>query len=222
MNNNSNSEQANLNLPVNPQGLASQQAVDTSNLDNQTLANNTEDGVVKAKQARNKELIIQQLTKTPIVEVACKKVGVSRASYYRWLKDDPEFKEESEKALMDGKKLINDLAESQLISAIQEGNISAMTYWLKHHHDDYKTRVEITGKLKTDNAQALSQEQEKALNEAMIYAENIMTNFDNSGIVSNSENSVSSANGENHELLVTPEHTLTGSADSSSLTSSNA
>lgn len=97
-----------------------------------------------------------------------------------------------------------------------------MTYWLKHHHDDYKTRVEITGKLKTDNAQALSQEQEKALNEAMIYAENIMTNFDNSGIVSNSENSVSSANGENHELLVTPEHTLTGSADSSSLTSSNA
>lgn len=106
MNNNSNSEQANLNLPVNPQGLASQQAVDTSNLDNQTLANNTEDGVVKAKQARNKELIIQQLTKTPIVEVACKKVGVSRASYYRWLKDDPEFKEESEKALMDGKNLL--------------------------------------------------------------------------------------------------------------------
>ena len=40
------------------------------------------------KQDASKELLVEQLKKTPIVQVVCEKIGVSRASYYRWRKDD--------------------------------------------------------------------------------------------------------------------------------------
>ncbi|RJQ33044.1 hypothetical protein C4572_00105 [Candidatus Parcubacteria bacterium] len=93
---------------------------------------------------QNKKLILEQLKKTPIVEAACQLVGISRMTFYRW-KQNPEFAEKVDKAILEGRMLVNDLAESQLISAIKEQNLSAITYWLKHHHPSYKTKIEIEG-----------------------------------------------------------------------------
>jgi len=66
----------------------------------------------------------------PIISAACTSVGVSRATYYRWLKDDPNFSQKVEEALRMGRPEITDMAEGQLIKKIQKGDMRATTFWL--------------------------------------------------------------------------------------------
>lgn len=99
---------------------------------------------ITKRQEKQKQEIIELLKKTPIIQIVCEKTGVSRATYYRWRKDDQEFTRETDDALTQGARLINDLAESQLISAIREKNLTAIIFWLKHHHPSYATKVELT------------------------------------------------------------------------------
>jgi len=68
-------------------------------------------------------------------------------------------------ALLDGQLLVNDLAESQLISAIKDRNMSAVMSWLKHHHPSYKTKVQIEGTVNT--IQELSDEQKELIRKAL-------------------------------------------------------
>lgn len=97
-------------------------------------------------KTNQKAELIKQLKKTPIVEVACKKLGIGRATYYRWKKDDSKFAEEAEFALDEGSQLVNDMAESQLINAIKEGNMTGIIFWLKNHHKQYSPKLEVTTK----------------------------------------------------------------------------
>lgn len=101
------------------------------------------------RQEQQKELILEQLKKTPIVQLVCEKVGVSRATFYRWKSEDTQFGLHADKALLSGKLLINDMAESQLISAIKEKNLTAIIFWLKHHHNDYRNQLDVTGEITT-------------------------------------------------------------------------
>lgn len=97
---------------------------------------------------KNKQLLIEHLEKTPIVELACNKVNIAKATFYNWKRDDPEFAKQVEEALSGGKDLVSDVAESQLIGAIKSGNLSAAIFWLKHHRDDYRPHLEISGQMK--------------------------------------------------------------------------
>ncbi|MFH1186897.1 MAG: hypothetical protein V1697_01845 [Candidatus Levyibacteriota bacterium] len=101
------------------------------------------DNAIETKQDKLKRMLIEQIKKTPIILIACEKVGIGRASYYRWKKEDEEFALNAEDALLEGKLLINDMAESQLISEIKNKNMTAIIYWLKHNHPSFSTRVEI-------------------------------------------------------------------------------
>ncbi len=101
------------------------------------------DKTIQKRQSGEKSKIIEHLRKTPIVQIACDKSGVSRATYYRWLKDDIEFAKNTDQAISDGSLLVNDMAESQLMSAIRDKNLTAITFWLKHHHPKYTTKVEV-------------------------------------------------------------------------------
>lgn len=121
--------------------------------------------VVIAKTEQNKELLIEQIRKTPIIQVACEKTGVGRATYYRWRKEDETFYEKSDEALAEGINLINDLAESQLISAIKDKHMTAIIFWLKNRHKDYKTRVEVS--TTKDDDGKLTPEQEELLTIAL-------------------------------------------------------
>lgn len=123
---------------------------------------------ITIRKKKNKELLIKQLKKTPVVEVACKKLSIGRASYYRWRKEDENFREKADEALLIGKHFINDMAESQLIRAIQEGNMTSIIFWLKHHHRDYKTKVELSGELRTKSQ--LTDEQNEIIQKALKYA----------------------------------------------------
>lgn len=118
------------------------------------------------RQRKEKELLLDQFKKTPIVQVVCEKFGIGRATYYRWRKDDPKFAEDADIALEDGNKLINDMAESQLMSAIRDKNMTAIIYWLNHHHAAYATKVEIDARLKMDK-ENLTPEQEILVKNAL-------------------------------------------------------
>lgn len=121
---------------------------------------------IDKRQEKFKEELLEQLKKTPVVHVACEKSGVGRATYYRWRKEDLEFAKRADEAVLEGSLLINDMAESQLISAIKDKNLGAITYWLKHHHPSYTTKVEIDAKLKMDK-ESLTSEQEALIKKAL-------------------------------------------------------
>ena len=113
----------------------------------------------------NKNMLLEQLRKTPIVQIACEKLDISRATFYRWKSEDKDFAVLVDQAVSDGRSLINDVAESQLIGAVKDRNLAAIMYWLKHHHGDYKTKVQIDGRLET--IQELSAEQKALVEQAL-------------------------------------------------------
>lgn len=121
------------------------------------------------KQDKQKELIVEQLRKTPIVQVVAEKVGIHRSTIYRWKADDPAFAQAVDEAMDQSVGLVNDLAESQLISLIKSGNVTAIIYWLKHHHKAYETRVRLDGTLK-HSVDELNDEQNALVTKALIKA----------------------------------------------------
>ena len=120
------------------------------------------------KSEELKGAIVEQLRKTPIIQIACEKLNISRMSFYRWKNEDEEFARKVDEALLDGQLLVNDLAESQLISAIKDRNMAAVMAWLKHHHPSYKTRVQIEGTFKTIHE--LSDDQKELVRKALALA----------------------------------------------------
>ncbi len=114
----------------------------------------------------DKKRLLEKLAKTPIVEVACKQVGLARSTYYRWYKEDESFAEACNEAIEQSAGLINDMAESQLINAIKEQNMSAIVFWLKHHHHSYRTRVEVDARIGTVQ-QSLNPEQAEIVSQAL-------------------------------------------------------
>lgn len=121
---------------------------------------------IEARQIKKREMILDRLRRNPIVQVACQKIGIGRATFYRWKQEDPEFASTAEAAIREGEALINDMAESQLLSAIRDKNMTAIIFWLKHHHQAYTTRVEITSGTKPAE-EILSPQQETVLAKAL-------------------------------------------------------
>lgn len=115
---------------------------------------------------KDQKLLIEQLKKTPIIQIACEKTGIGRATYYRWRKDNKEFAQLADEALKEGTLLVNDMAESQLLSAVRDQNMTGIIFWLKHHHPTYATKVEITANLKQPEEE-LTAEQQEAVKKAL-------------------------------------------------------
>jgi len=116
------------------------------------------------KTDQTKKLLLEQLRKTPIVEAACQKINISRMTFYRWKADNKEFAKEADEAVRDGQKLVNDLAESQLIGAVKDRNLPAIMYWLRNHHPDYANKLRIEHALDDEE---LTPEQEAVVREAL-------------------------------------------------------
>ncbi len=106
----------------------------------------------------DKKLIIEQLKKTPIIQLVCDRCNVGKSTYYRWRQDDAEFKKNSDEAMKDGVELINDLSESQLITLIKEKNFPAIQLWLRQHHPDYSNRLDVRATIEKEDPMTLEQE----------------------------------------------------------------
>lgn len=125
-----------------------------------------ENKAVQIRTAKVQEQLIDCLKRTPIIEAACNKVGIGRNSYYRWRRQSKKFAEACDKALLEGYELINDLAESQLISAMKDGNMSSVFFWLNNRHVAYGNKLKISGSIET-KSDKLTPEQEASIHKAL-------------------------------------------------------
>ena len=131
------------------------------------------------KTKKQKQLFVEQLQKTPIIQLVCEKLEIGRTTYYRWRSTDMKFAAECDKAISEGQYLVNDLAESMLVNAIKDCNLSAIRFWLQNHHADYKNRVELSGTISTA-CEELTKEQEVLVKQALLNA-GLLTEGDTSG-----------------------------------------
>jgi len=79
------------------------------------------------------------------ISAACKKIGFTRAAYYKWIAQNPYFKacaKEVEEAQIDR-------VESKLLKMIDEGNVMGTMFYLKTkgRKRGYVEKVEIDNKL---------------------------------------------------------------------------
>ena len=89
------------------------------------------------KKHRKESLFLEQLKTIPNVSLACEQVGLSRNTVYRWCHEDLDFKARLDEALENGIDSVNDLAESKLITNINNGNMRAIQYWLDNNKKTY-------------------------------------------------------------------------------------
>jgi ACT domain-containing protein len=123
---------------------------------------------IQKRTVNSQQALLERLKTSPIIEIACKKVGIARATYYRWRQVDKDFAKAADAALQEGKLLINDMAESQLINQIRDKHMTAIIFWLKHHHQDYANRVEVT--TRSAEVDELSPEQQQLITKALTHA----------------------------------------------------
>jgi hypothetical protein len=116
-------------------------------------------------QDEKKQIILESLRKSPIVEMAAAKAGIGRTTFYRYKQDDPVFAKAVDQAMIDGKGLINDVAESKVIAAIKEGKLQAAIFWLKNNKDEYRSRLELSGTVTM--REELTDEEVELLREAL-------------------------------------------------------
>jgi len=118
------------------------------------------------KKDRIKNLFLEQLRRVPIIQVAAEKVGVARATVYRWKVEDEKFRKELEEALTEGEALINDLSESQLLTLMKDKHWPSIAFWLRHRNPKFRDRVEVTANLQAPQEE-LSPEQQAVVREAL-------------------------------------------------------
>lgn len=84
---------------------------------------------------------LEELERTPIVYIACEKTGISRNTFYRWIKEDKEFAKNADESLKRGIDLVNDVAESNVLNGIKNQDRKWTEFWLNHRHPQYKKRL---------------------------------------------------------------------------------
>ena len=114
---------------------------------------------------KQKQALLDNLRKLPIVHSACQKSGVSRATYYRWRSESKRFATEADEAIQEGVEIINDMSEHKLIAAIKDQNFSAIRFWLQNRHKAYANKVEVVERGISDKE--LTAEQKKVVKEAL-------------------------------------------------------
>lgn len=89
------------------------------------------------KKASLEKTFLEELSKVPLISIACKNAGLSRQSVYRWMEEDAKFKKKVDKAMKNGERSINDLAESKMITKIKQEDFKAIKFWLENHKKNY-------------------------------------------------------------------------------------
>lgn len=75
-----------------------------------------------------------------IVTASCKAININPSTFYEWVKKYPGFKKQVEKIKNEQVGYVED----KLIQAIADNNISAIIFYLKSKHPEYKQKQEIT------------------------------------------------------------------------------
>lgn len=90
-----------------------------------------------------------------IITYSCQKVGISRETFYRWKREDEEFKKEVEESL----KIQKNDVEDRLLKAIVADNITAIIFYLKSKHPEYRPALKLSGELDLNDYDKLTDKQ---------------------------------------------------------------
>jgi hypothetical protein len=101
---------------------------------------------VAERRSADKTKLLDQFRKMPIVQIAAERAAVSRATYYRWLEEDAEFRDEAMAAIAEGESFISDKSEGQLLALIGEKHFGAIKTYLEHHNDTYSRGKGLGGR----------------------------------------------------------------------------
>lgn len=122
--------------------------------------------------ARNKEAVLKYLSEYPIVMTACRKADIGRATYYKWLEEDKGFAKSVEGAMLDGKRLVADMAKAQLLQLVANGKITPIIFLLKNYDPDFTDKVRYMHEHKHKHelkfwSDQVSPEQRESIRQAM-------------------------------------------------------
>jgi len=104
---------------------------------------------IKMRQTKLKSLFLEQLKKTPTIEQACQKSGVSRMTISRWRRVSTKFNTEVNKAQDEGREFVSDIAEAQMFSQISQGKPDMIRFFLTHNNERYSNKLELSGTVST-------------------------------------------------------------------------
>ena len=121
---------------------------------------------ITARQNKLKEAFLEQLKRTPTIETACQKVGIARATVYRWINANKRFEKKVDEALTEGRTFMSDVAENQLFSLIGDKKIEAIRLFLSTHNARYSNKLEVSASL-SRSEEPLTKEQKKLIREAL-------------------------------------------------------
>ena len=96
----------------------------------------------KKERTLKKDTLLQALENSlGIVSTACNRTGISRSSYYKWYKEDEEFRQRVDE--IDNVKL--DFEESKLFKNIENEKEKSIIFYLQHkgHKRGYIQRQNI-------------------------------------------------------------------------------
>lgn len=120
---------------------------------------------ITVRQNKLKKALLEQLKRTPTIETSCQKVGIGRATVYRWMRASKKFEKQVEESLTEGRTFMSDVAETQLFSLIGEKKIEAIRLYLSTHNTRYSNKLELSGSVLKD--EPLSKKQKKLIRQAL-------------------------------------------------------
>lgn len=119
------------------------------------------------KIEKEKAMILENLKKIPIKTIAYQKVGISRATFYRWQEEDEEFRECCIKAEQEGVENMNDMTEAQLLQMTKERHWPSISLWLKSNHSRFMSKERLEMHRKRQNRKGLTERQKLLVKQAL-------------------------------------------------------
>lgn len=142
---------------------------------------------VEQRVRLQRQLLLEQLLKMPILEAVCKKVEVSRSTVYRWRDEDPEFAKAFNEAMEAGTDVLDDVAESKLLELINRADPSAVFFYLKYRHHRYSPLAATHKERKLqelhESKNAITPEQRERINEMLADVTAYQKSFSHVGLV---------------------------------------
>lgn len=95
------------------------------------------------KTEQKKKKLLQALERSlGIVTPACKEAGLSRETFYRWCREDADFKKKADEI----QDVTLDFAENQLLKKIKEGSERSILFYMKYRGKGrgYTENIDIT------------------------------------------------------------------------------
>lgn len=87
--------------------------------------------------ADEREAFLKALQEVPFISRACRKAGIARATVYRWMEEDLEFRIAVKKQIQKGHDLLGEAAYAVVQEKIKERNFAAARFFLLHFRSLY-------------------------------------------------------------------------------------